>query len=854
MKSTHTSIAKWMMILAMTVAVGWGSEATGADWMDPSGGVYGNNLNWSPGVPGPGDNAFFSIWSGPPNPTYTVEFDDNESCKYVVVSEQNDVALDLYGYEYTVDVLNVSLGIDDSVQVGMYGSDGALTVIDGLLTASGGLRVGSWDVTVNRWDHSHYSSSLSIAFGGQVSVAWADLHADYENVLNTTEVNSVDGAGSRLDVAGHLNLGTGGVDGMVLTVTNGAAVSVGSARLHGGLWVDGAESTFLASGHVRAGQWGDGLLEVTSGADVVLTGAEISGSVTVDGAGVDSVGSTLRFTDWVEFDGSELEITNGGRLDVDWELDLLNNTIVTIDGTDSAVTCGGSTWIDEVAMVEVVGGGRFTTGVLVVDEDSGVRVGPGGTLDVGGNCNVVWSGLMLESGSACLVGGELKFTFGQFSIEDVSIAPQALELFDSEMIGSGQVAAPFVGDASSVVTASGNLVIGDASRYDGFNHAGRLIVGSHGVTLHSKGFAGLGVLTELDGGVLAAPNGIAIGPGENLVGRGSVIARVAAGFGSVIEATGDMDLGRAADLDGFFSDGVLIVGGNVVTIYDANQAVLGSLTELGDGPADGVLIADNGLVVEFGKNISGQGLVVTPDDPSVPLTNNGVVIGDYPGAIELTGYVNGVGTLTNVTVSGTLSPGLSPVRMHAANLGISSAGKLVMELGGLSGGSQYDQLDVDGDLALDGTLQVLLIDGFAPEIGDSFDILDFASLSGPGFDAVDLPVLAGRRAWDESDLYTTGEISVIGMLHGDTDVDWDVDDDDLNLFEAAFGAAGDWRTDFNEDGRVDLLDFALMRANFGVGAGPAPDAMPAMTPEPFTFGILALGGLAIARRRRFMTM
>ena len=219
---------------------------------------------------------------------------------------------------------------------------------------------------------------------------------------------------------------------------------------------------------------------------------------------------------------------------------------------------------------------------------------------------------------------------------------------------------------------------------------------------------------------------------------------------------------------------------------------------------------------------------------------------------KLTGYVKGVGTLTNVTVSGTLSPGFSPVRLHAANLGIAATGELVMELGGLSGGSEYDQLDVSGGLLLGGTLQVSLIDGFAPGLGDTFDILDFeiGALNGTEFDAVQLPTLPGRKTWDTSALYTDGEISVIGMLDGDTDVDWDVDSVDLANLAGVFGSEGDRYTDFNEDGRVDLDDFALMRGNFGAGVGSSPGGDPAATiPEPAS-AILVLAGLAATLRRR----
>ena len=68
---------------------------------------------------------------------------------------------------------------------------------------------------------------------------------------------------------------------------------------------------------------------------------------------------------------------------------------------------------------------------------------------------------------------------------------------------------------------------------------------------------------------------------------------------------------------------------------------------------------------------------------------------------------------------------------------------------------------------------------------------------------------------------------------------------------AAFGSKGDRHTDFNEDGRVDLTDFALQRASFGVGAGSSPLSNPTIeTPEPATLTLLAIGGLAVLKNLR----
>ena len=68
-----------------------------------------------------------------------------------------------------------------------------------------------------------------------------------------------------------------------------------------------------------------------------------------------------------------------------------------------------------------------------------------------------------------------------------------------------------------------------------------------------------------------------------------------------------------------------------------------------------------------------------------------------------------------------------------------------------------------------------------------------------------------------------------------------------------FGSRADLRADFNGDGRVDLDDFAILRANWQAEAASAGDYSVdcgAPIPEPTTLGMLVLGGLAVLRRHR----
>ena len=90
----------------------------------------------------------------------------------------------------------------------------------------------------------------------------------------------------------------------------------------------------------------------------------------------------------------------------------------------------------------------------------------------------------------------------------------------------------------------------------------------------------------------------------------------------------------------------------------------------------------------------------------------------------------------------------------------SAAGALLLEIAGTVPGTEYDSLIVDGQASLDGALGVALLGGYQPAAGDSFDLLEIASLAGE-FYQIDLPDLTTGLVWDISNLYANGRIAVV---------------------------------------------------------------------------------------------
>jgi hypothetical protein len=206
----------------------------------------------------------------------------------------------------------------------------------------------------------------------------------------------------------------------------------------------------------------------------------------------------------------------------------------------------------------------------------------------------------------------------------------------------------------------------------------------------------------------------------------------------------------------------------------------------------------------LGGLLTGQGTIITGSGP-IPgqLENRGGTVA--PG--------NGIGTLT---IDGRFASG------HAATM--------AFEIGGVAAG-QFDLINVIGDIAVDGTLVVSLVNPFTPSVNNSFTILTATGKLAGSFDQLQLP----------------------------DGINWKVNYNADNL-ELVVGDPGD----FNFDGAVDgadyvvwrkngwgPLNYAAWRSNFGATYGSGSGFEGGSVPEPAAIVMLSLFvcGLALTRRR-----
>lgn len=102
------------------------------------------------------------------------------------------------------------------------------------------------------------------------------------------------------------------------------------------------------------------------------------------------------------------------------------------------------------------------------------------------------------------------------------------------------------------------------------------------------------------------------------------------------------------------------------------------------------------------------------------------------GTINVRGTLSGTGTIRgNVRNAGIVRPGRSPgILTIDSNYTQLPDGLVVLEIGGVTPGVQYDQLKVTGLATLAGSVEVVLVNGFAPRPADRFRALDFAHQTG----------------------------------------------------------------------------------------------------------------------------
>jgi hypothetical protein len=209
--------------------------------------------------------------------------------------------------------------------------------------------------------------------------------------------------------------------------------------------------------------------------------------------------------------------------------------------------------------------------------------------------------------------------------------------------------------------------------------------------------------------------------------------------------------------------------------------------------------------------------------------------------------------------------------LHAVQVGGTSTGNLqIQATGTVHLGADYIQL-ANGSLSLElnastlnhsiieadgaelnGILSIQLASGYAPTVGNIFDILDTPGGVQGEFDAVVLPDLASGLAWEL--VYNASSVALRVVLQGDYNRDNRVDAADYVVWRRSLNQTvpNGEGADGNYDGVINGFDYGVWRANFGASAGAGASNSAVPVPEPAgTIALLlsAMSGMVWRRQK-----
>ncbi|MFI4860430.1 MAG: autotransporter-associated beta strand repeat-containing protein [Phycisphaerales bacterium JB063] len=299
-----------------------------------------------------------------------------------------------------------------------------------------------------------------------------------------------------------------------------------------------------------------------------------------------------------------------------------------------------------------------------------------------------------------------------------------------------------------------------------------------------------------------------------------------------------------ANLAGLAGTGDLNLGAQNLTVTRGDYA--GSIS--GTGSLTKVVGADLRLTgastYSGGTFVTGGALHI--DNTAGSATGTGVVELMTDALIYGNGTIGGHLNAATQSITRPGDQGTGVLTLGSATY--SRSARLDIEIGGRSAGASYDQLQITGDADIDNRafLFVELVNGFMPEVGDTFQVLNVGGTQTGTFGRALLPTLDAGLGWNLQDLGSTGEVRV--ELLGDLNTDGFVGAADLDRLLAQWGQsvfAYDYSAgDITGDGIVDDADLQIVIAQFG-SSTPADGV-----PEPGTLAMLALGILVARRRRR----
>ena len=221
----------------------------------------------------------------------------------------------------------------------------------------------------------------------------------------------------------------------------------------------------------------------------------------------------------------------------------------------------------------------------------------------------------------------------------------------------------------------------------------------------------------------------------------------------IMSATGtntELNLPSFSSWDGGFNDGNSTVRTQTVTASEGAAIDLSGLQTI-TTPArseDGIqFVVNSSAQIDLSslQTVDGVGGL------TFDATDGSLLLGDFTNRVNLTG----IGTIdaNTLTNDGLLNPDTNNPDTNIGTLTLNGdytqtgAGTLNIQLGGTNA-SQFDVLAISGTATFDGTLDISLVQGYTPQLNDSFQIITFGQRSGTSnFANLNFPTLEAGLAF-----------------------------------------------------------------------------------------------------------
>ncbi|HMO16218.1 MAG TPA: hypothetical protein PKD64_19195 [Pirellulaceae bacterium] len=581
------------------------------------------------------------------------------------------------------------------------------------------------------WNNAGHASigeagtgTLTISNGG----VFSNVNGFVGAYLTGNGTATVSGAGSQWNNSGSLVVGNSGTGTLHVQSAGVVTSNNGFVGLNGGstgtATITDINSRWLVANNLHVG-WGSssatGVLNVNNGArlhvgdsaGILTPGIHIGHSSDTTSSGNVRVGSnsTINNDGWVY-----VGLANNvfGWVTVSGDNAVWNNSNAAVfgdGGTGRLTVSHGGTFGNSLGVLGLNSG---STGIATVD-GAGSQWNNSGGLIVGnegaGTLNVVDNGLVSVGGTTTignqgtinLLGGRLEF--GAMSLDDFS----AINKYGGSLAGAL--------NHSGYTNVSGLPGLNAVTTVDMTD-----VNLSNSGTIFGNGTLGVSIVNTANG-ELEASAGERLRFAGNLTNAGELNA-----FGGQLRFDGSGV--NSNEINNF--NGVFRVGQEMVNQSSGFIGGRGQFIANGGWENHGTMVFSSGTSDVLGhvENFSGS-MIVTTGGGTTTFHNNvlhngaeirtaanssTVILGDWSGA----GAFTGTGT---VYLEGGVHPGNSPDFVSFGGnlvLGLSSA--TFIELGGLLDG-QYDAFQIAGDLSINGSLNVSLIDGFELGFNQVFSVM-----------------------------------------------------------------------------------------------------------------------------------